>query len=420
MELDEELQNKWGFQRNRELSTTSVSIRSVLTKLVDNINKDDQRPLITLARTDPSVFPCFRTSSFAADSIADAVKSFQFNGYAPSAGVPSAKRAIAEHLSRDLSYQLSADHVYLTAGCTQAIEITISALAHPGANILLPRPGYPQYEAQSAFDQLEVRHFDLLPEKAWEVDLASVEALADENTVAMVIINPGNPCGNVFTRQHLKKIAESARKLGIFVVSDEVYGRQAFGDNPFVPMGEFGTIVPVITLGSLSKQWVVPGWRLGWIVTCDPKGVLQASGFVECIETFLDITTDPPTFLQGALPQIIEKTKDEFFSNILNILSEAANICYERVKEIPCLTCPHKPEGSMTVMVKLNLSLLEGINDDMDFCLKLAKEESITVLPGFVVGLKNWLRVTFAIDPSYLDDGLRRIKAFYLRHAKKC
>ena len=62
------------------------------------------------------------------------------------------------------------------------------------------------------------------------------------------------------------------------MISDEVYGRQAFGSNPFIPMGEFGPIVPVVTLGSLSKQWVVPGWRIGWIVTCDPNGVLKSSG----------------------------------------------------------------------------------------------------------------------------------------------
>ena len=62
------------------------------------------------------------------------------------------------------------------------------------------------------------------------------------------------------------------------MISDEVYGRQAFGSNPFIAMGEFGPIVPVVTLGSLSKQWVVPGWRIGWIVTCDPNGVLKSSG----------------------------------------------------------------------------------------------------------------------------------------------
>lgn len=115
-------------------------------------------------------------------------------------------RAISEHLSRDLSYKLSPEDVYFTVGCTQAIEIITSVLARPGANILLPRPGYPQYEARAAFDHLEVRHFDLLPGKAWEVDIDSIEQLADDNTVAMVIINPGNPCGNVFTRQHLEKV----------------------------------------------------------------------------------------------------------------------------------------------------------------------------------------------------------------------
>ncbi|PON60741.1 L-threonine-O-3-phosphate decarboxylase [Parasponia andersonii] len=116
-----------------------------------------------------------------------------------------------------------------------------------------------------------------------------------------------------------------------------VYAHQAFGDNPLVPIGEFGTIVPVITLGSLSKKWVVPGWRLGWIVTPNVSFKLPGKLFVDCIRSYLDITTDPPTFVQGSLPQIFEKTRDELFSNILNRMREAANVCYDRVKEIPCL-----------------------------------------------------------------------------------
>lgn len=115
-------------------------------------------------------------------------------------------RAIAEYLSQDLPYKLSPDDVYLTIGCTQAIEIILTVLARPNANILLPRPGFPYYEARSAHSNIEMRHFDLLPESDWEVDLNAVEALADENTVAMVIINPGNPCGSVFKYQHLKKV----------------------------------------------------------------------------------------------------------------------------------------------------------------------------------------------------------------------
>lgn len=115
-------------------------------------------------------------------------------------------RAVAEYLSLDLPYKLTPDDVFLSLGCTQAIETILTVLARPGANILLPRPGFPFYEARAAVSNLEVRHFDLLPEKDWEVDIASVEALADDNTVAMVIINPGNPCGSVFTYQHLQKV----------------------------------------------------------------------------------------------------------------------------------------------------------------------------------------------------------------------
>ena len=121
----------------------------------------------------------------------------------------NSKRSIADYLSRDLPYKLSPDDVYLTIGCTQAIEVILTVLARPGANILLPRPGFPYYEARAACSRLEVRRFDLLPEKGWEVNLEAVEALADQNTVAMVIINPGNPCGNVYSHQHLEKVSST-------------------------------------------------------------------------------------------------------------------------------------------------------------------------------------------------------------------
>lgn len=411
---------KWRFQGNQELDNASaITIRGVLDMLMKNLYKDDSRPVIPLAHGDPSSFPCFKTADAAVNAVNDALRSAQYNSYAPTIGILPARRAVAEYLNRDLPYELSPDDVHLTIGCTQAIELSLSTLARPGANILLPRPGFPYYEARAACSHLEVRHFELVPEKSWEVDLNAVEALADENTVAIVIINPGNPCGNVYSYEHLKKIAETARKLGILVIADEVYGHLAFGSTKYVPMGVFGLIVPVLTLGSISKRWVVPGWRLGWLVTSDPNGILKESGVVKSITTFLNVTADPPTFIQGAIPQILENTKEDFFSNLISILRETANICYDRIQDIPFISCPQKPEGSMFVMVKLNLSMLENISDDVDFCVKLVKEESVLILPGVAVGMKNWLRVTFAIEPSSLEDGLARLKAFCQRHAKK-
>ncbi|CAN1351486.1 Probable aminotransferase TAT2 [Linum perenne] len=373
----------------------TATIREVRFALMENLNKEDERPLIELAHGDPSKFECFRTDSAAEDAVVDAVRSGMFNSYAPSNGIVPARRAIAEYLSNGLPYTLAADDVFMTLGCSHAIEITLTALTRPGSNILLPRPGYPYYEACAGHRNLEIRHYDLQPENGWEVDLDSVNSLADENTVAIVIVNPGNPCGNVYSHSHLKEVAETARKLRIPVIADEVYGHLAFGSNPFVAMGVFGSIAPVITLGSISKRWIVPGWRLGWLVISDPNGDLRSNGLVSRIQASLFISPDPPTFIQ------------------------AVDLCYDKLENIPGITCPKKPEGAMFAMVKLETSEMEGIKDDMDFCLKLAREESVIVLPGTTVGQKNWLRITFAIEPETLEAGLGRLRAFCERYAKK-
>ncbi|KAL6877533.1 hypothetical protein ACP4OV_012748 [Aristida adscensionis] len=397
----------------------SLSIRAVLARVFASVDASSgARPVLALGSGDPTASACFRAPPEAEDAVVEALCSGMHNGYSPTMGVLPARRAIAEYLSQDLPYQLSPYNIYLTSGCCQAIEVMISVLAKPGSNILLPRPGFPLYEARAMFSNLEARHFNLIPDQGWEVDLESVEALADENTVAMVIINPSNPCGSVYSYDHLSKIAEIARKLGIVLIADEVYNHLAFGNTPFIPLGAFGEIVPVITMGSISKRWLVPGWRLGWIATCDPNGVLKEAKVDQSIEDYINITNDPATFIQGAVPQIIANTKQDYFNKILDLLRNLSDLCYGKIKETTGITCPHKPEGSMFVMAKLDLSYLNGIHDDLDFCCMLAKEESVIVLPGSALGMKDWIRITFAVDQQTLEDALERIKSFCQRHAK--
>ncbi|KAJ4958980.1 hypothetical protein NE237_026091 [Protea cynaroides] len=224
---------------------------------------------------------------------------------------------IAEYLSKDLPYKLSPDNVFVT----------------------------------NASSNLEVRHFDLLPERGWEADLEAVEAIADENTVALVIVNPGNPCGNVCSYQHLEKVAKTAKKLGIMVISDEVFSHLIFGSKPFVPMGVFGSTVPVLTLGSLSKRWLVPGWRLGWFVVNDPTGILKETKVFDSIKGCLHAFSDPSTFVQGAIPYILQKTEEDFFRDIISVLKQNSKVCYNKINEMQCITYPHKSEGSPYAML---------------------------------------------------------------------
>ncbi|KAL7600853.1 hypothetical protein Lser_V15G25095 [Lactuca serriola] len=396
---------------------TNITIKGILGILMSCLDEKNKKRVISLGMGDPTAYSCFTTTHLVQDSVVQTLESHKFNGYSPTIGLPQTRKAISEYLSKDLPYKLTPDDVYITAGCTQAIEVAISILAKPNANILVPKPGFPIYELCAAFRNVEIRHFNLIPEKEWEVDLEEVNALVDHNTVAIVIINPGNPCGNVYTYQHLKKIAETAMKHKILVIADEVYGHLAFGENPFVAMGVFGSMVPILTLGSLSKRWIVPGWRLGWFVTTDPNGIFKNAKNIERLKKYFDICGGPATFIQAAVPRILEDTKEVFFTRTLSILKNTSDICFRKIQEIPCLTCPQKPQGAMAVMVKLNVSLLKDISDDIDFCFKLAKEESVILLPGLTVGLKNWVRVTFAADPSSLEEALDRVKSFCLKHS---
>ncbi|CAL4888074.1 unnamed protein product [Urochloa decumbens] len=399
-------------------AASALSIRALVHGLYGCVDRSNPRKLAPLAHGDPSPFACFRAAAPAEEAVAAAAVSGKYNSYPTAAGLTDACSAVAAYLSRYLPYELSTGDIVLTAGCNHGIEIMMAVLATPGANVLLPRPGYPLYEARAALGGLEFRHYNLLPEKGWEVDIEGVEALADENTVAIVTVNPNNPCGSVYSYEHLSKIAETARKLGIMVISDEIYEHCAFGSKPFVPMGVFGEIAPVVTLGGISKRRMVPGWRLWWIAMTDPKGILRKRKIFEAIIIYRGISVDPAAIVQGAIPQIIANTDNAFFTNAMNIMREAAEICYQKLKGIECITFPHKPEGSMFVMVKLDMSYFEGIVDDIDFCTKLAKEESVVICPGSGLGMENWLRVTFAVDPPLLEDGLERLKSFCLRHAK--
>ncbi|KAJ9551391.1 hypothetical protein OSB04_015436 [Centaurea solstitialis] len=360
----------------------NLSIKAVLGTLMANIDDEKKMRVIPLGLGDPTVFSCFTTTAIAEDAVLHALRSHSFNGYSPTVGLPQTRSAISEYLSMDLPYKLSPNDVYITSGCTQAIEVAISILAKPNANVLVPRPGFPMYNLYGALKNVEMRHFNLLPKNGWEIDLNAVDSLVDENTVAIVVINPGNPCGNVYSYEHLKKIAETAKKHKIVVIADEVYGHLVFGANPFVPMGVFGSMVPVLTLGSLSKRWLIPGWRLGWFVTTDPNGIFKNAKVVERLKKHFDVCCGPATFIQAAVPQILKQTNDVFFARTLGILKHSADLCVEMIKDISCLTCPTKPQGSMAMMAKLNVSLLKDINDDIDFCFKLAKEESVILLPA--------------------------------------
>lgn len=151
----------------------------------------------------------------------------------------------------------------------------ITVLGDIGKNILIPRPGFSIYRTLALSHGTEIRSYNLLPEKDWQVDLNQMEQQIDENTAAIVLTNPNNPCGSVFSSNHILQIIDVAERYRIPIIADEIYEHFVFPNVKYHSISSLSTNVPILSCGGLTKRFLVPGWRLGWIVIHDRNNVFE-------------------------------------------------------------------------------------------------------------------------------------------------
>lgn len=173
----------------------------------------------------------------------------------------------------------------ICSGCSGALDLCVTVLADEGQNILMPRPGFSLYQTLAMSKGIECRYYDLLPEKNWEIDLAHLESLVDGRTAAIVVNNPSNPCGSVYSREHLLDILRVAEKTRVPIIADEIYADMAFRPHRFYPLASLTETVPVLAVGGLAKRYLVPGWRVGWVLVHDRRGLFTE---VRCTIMVLD------------------------------------------------------------------------------------------------------------------------------------
>ncbi len=319
---------------------------------------------------DPVAFG-FRTPPHLIEAVARAVADGH-NGYGPSAGIPCAREAIAEELAAR-GFPVPADRVFVTAGTSEAIDLVMTALAEDGAEVLVPMPTYPLYTAVIAKLGARARFYRCDAARAWEPDLDSIRAAITPATRALVVIDPNNPTGASYSTATRRALVEIADRHGLVLLADEVYGDLGY-DGPVPSIGSLDPDAPIISFSSLSKAYLAPGWRTGWMGIGRSPRLDEVAAAVAKLADGRLCSTVP---MQYAIPAALrgDRSHQAVFRAALE---ERAAITAECLNAVPGMTCA-RPKGGFYAMPRV--SLPPGRTDD-DYVLALLRATGVLCVYG--------------------------------------
>ncbi|XP_074597628.1 tyrosine aminotransferase [Brevipalpus obovatus] len=402
----------WNIQVSQFATKTINPIRQVLENL--NASPNPEKEFISLSIGDPTIFGNIEPHPAIMEAMIESLKSNKYNGYLPSNGCESARKAIAEYSSIN-GLQIDPRDVIITSGCSHALEMCIGAIGQPGTNILLPRPGFPLYQTLCNSFDINIKYYNLRPDQKWQIDLKNLESLIDENTVAIVYNNPSNPCGSVYSKEHIMEFMKVAERYRLPVIADEIYENLVFKGHQFIPCAALKPEVPVLSCAGTTKKFMAPGYRCGWIIINDKFGRFDEK-FRRGLNNLTHRIVGCNSIVQGALPKILKDTPKKFFDENIDFIQKNAEICYSMLNRIPALR-PIMPEGAMYIMVSVDLSHFPDIDSDIAFVEMLMSEESVFVLPGKIFNFDNFVRIVLTAPTELLLDACQRLEKFCSRHS---
>jgi aspartate/methionine/tyrosine aminotransferase len=287
--------------------------------------------------------------------------------------------------------------VFLTAGTSEGIEITLNALANPGDEVLVPMPTYPLYTAVMAKIEAKVVYYHLDPNRGWMPDVDEIRSLITPRTRALVVIDPNNPTGAIYPASVHRELLDLAATHGFVVLADEVYGDLAY-DGPTPPMAALDTDAPVISFGSLSKAYLAPGWRAGWMsVGSSPR----LEGVLAAIRKLADGRICSTVPMQHAITAALTGDRSHQVT-FRRELRERANVTTSRLNAIEGIRCV-APLGAFYAMPQVTLP--PGRTDE-DYVLALLREAGVLCVHGSGFGTppeQGFFRVVFLASPAELN-----------------
>ena len=358
---------------------------------------------------DPQVYG-FRPPEHLVEAVARAAKD-GFTGYSQSAGLVEAREAIAKYAT-DRGAPTNSDEVIVTSGASEAADILLTALLDRADEVLVPGPGYPIYPAILSKIGSAARYYPLDVENDWQLSVDLIASMITSRTRAIVLINPNNPTGSIVPDETVRHLLELARQHNILVISDEVYRELCFTDSPTPASAiaeEMG--VPLITLESLSKTHLVPGWRVGWMRFTHAE---QMRDLIPAIHQLAGGRLCSPTPTQYAVRPALEGDR-VFQKEFVKELKLRRDVAVKHVSNTPGLSCS-VPRAAFYLMIKSDT--LVGHSDEK-FVLDLLHETGILVVHGSGFGVDaqaGCFRMVYLAGQAMLDDVFDRLGRFLQTH----
>jgi alanine-synthesizing transaminase len=337
----------------------------------------------------------FETPPHLIDAAARAMRDGH-NGYTASAGIVEAREAVAaDFTARGLS--VSPDRVLMTSGTSEGLELALTAIVDTGEAVLVPLPTYPLYTAVLAKIGAEPQYYKTDPANQWLPDLEHLQRQITAKTRVLVVIDPNNPTGAIYPNSVRRELIALAERHGIVILADEVYGDLAY-DGPVAPMATLDPDAPIISYSSLSKAYLAPGWRAGWMAVGSTP---RLDGVLAAVKKLADgrlCSTGP---MQYAVVAALtgDRSHQETFRHELQTRATLTTARLNAIEGMRCVA----PRGAFYAMPQVTLP--PG-RTDADYVLSLLRATGILCVYGSGFGTAaadGFFRVVFLAPPNELD-----------------
>lgn len=393
-------------------SNIEYAIRDVIVHTQELIQKGQKIYYLNIG--DPAAFD-FKTPQNVKDALCKAIDCDN-NYYSPSEGRLELREAIVRKEKRVNGVGITADNVLITEGISEGIQMILAALVEKGDEILFPGPTYPPYISYTKFFDGTPVSYETIEKEGWVPNIDDLRSKISPKTRAIVITNPNNPTGSVYSAKCIKEMLDIAGEHNLPVLSDEIYDQLTY-EKEFVSAAHLSKDVPVVGLNGFSKVYQMTGWRLGYMYFKGEGKVLDDLRLGVEKQCRIRLCANTPVQIAG---EAALDGPQDFVKGIVDHLRERRDFAWKRLNEIEGITAT-KPEGAFYIFPKIR-DVGSRWKNDLEFVIELLSETGVLIVNGSgfdpVYG-KDHARIVFLPPCEELEEAFDCLELFMKKKQKK-